>query len=435
MSNIFEALQRAEIERAGGNLPANVESVADLLEAVEKEIARKQAQAAAEESAHAPVSAVDGAAPQAEQARVLERAAEEVSAGSISAETKAEPLTAGAEDPAPWTADAGAEAKASPAGAVGETKIHETKIPETKISETKIAETKIAETTAGSRISAATIGEGKSAEVKSAETRVIGTAASASGTAGVKLSFSSAKVIQPAIASDSRLVCLTDQGGLAAEKFRLLGLKLRHMRERRKLKRIVITGTAPQEGKSLVALNLALNQARSKVLKTLVIDGDLRRPTVAARLGFDNSLPGLSECLRGERSLSEVIYKLHGTSLWLLPGGRAPENPLELMQGGRLPELLDRMGEFFDWIIIDTPPVVPVADTPFWMKLADGVLLVIREGVSEKTTVERALSSFDPTLLLGVVVNSCSRTEHDDYYSRYGQTGLGIREVAGGAEN
>ncbi|MGA2457320.1 MAG: CpsD/CapB family tyrosine-protein kinase [Terriglobales bacterium] len=237
-------------------------------------------------------------------------------------------------------------------------------------------------------------------------------------------SFAAAKVLMPALTADSRMVCLTDQGGLAAEKFRVLGLKLRHMRERRKLKRIVVTGTAPQEGKSLVAANLALNQSRSKLLKTLLLDGDLRRPTLATRFGFDRSLPGLSECLRGERQLSEVVYKLNGSGLWFLPAGRAPENPLDLMQSGRLSELLDRLGEFFDWIVIDTPPVIPVADTAFWMKLADGVLVVIREGVSEKKVIERALDSFDRAVLLGVVVNSCSRSEHKGYYSRYSQASL-----------
>jgi capsular exopolysaccharide synthesis family protein len=247
--------------------------------------------------------------------------------------------------------------------------------------------------------------------------------------------FASAKVLLPAPSADSRLVCLTDQGSLGAEKFRVLGLKLRHLRERRKLKRIVVTGTAPEEGKSLVAANLALNQSRSKVLKTLLVDGDLRRPTQASRFGFDRSLPGLSECLRGERQLSEVVYKLNGSGLWFLPAGRAPENPLDLMQTGRLPELLDRLGEFFDWIVIDTPPVVPVADTTYWMKLADGVLVVIREGVSEKKAVQRALDSFDRAVLLGVVVNSCSRSEHTYYYSRYGQATLRTGEAPPSAEN
>jgi capsular exopolysaccharide synthesis family protein len=242
-------------------------------------------------------------------------------------------------------------------------------------------------------------------------------------------------VLVPALAADSRLVCLTDQGGLAAEKFRVLGLKLRNLRERRKLKRIVVTGTAPEEGKSLVAANLALNQSRSKVLKTLLVDGDLRRPALASRFGLDHSLPGLSECLRGERQLSEVVYKLNGSGLWFLPAGCAPENPLDLMQSGRLPELLDRLGKFFDWIVIDTPPVIPVADTTFWMKLADGVLVVIREGVSEKKVVERALESFDRAALLGVVVNSCSRGDHKDYYSRYSQATVQTGEAPPSAEN
>lgn len=306
MSYIFEALQRAEIERSGGSLPHNVDSIVDLLPGVEQEIARKQALS---------------------------------------------------------------------------------ELPPPKV------------------------------ESPEAET------------------FANAKVISPVLAAESRLVCLTDQGGLPAEKFRVLGLKLRHLREQRKLKRIVVTGTAPEEGKSLVAANLALSQSRSRVLKTLLVDGDLRRPTVVSRFGFDPSLPGLSECLRGERQISEAVRKLDGTGLWILPAGRALENPLELMQSGRLPEVLDGLGKFFDWIIIDTPPVVPVADTAFWMKLADGVLLVIREGVSEKKVVARALDSFDRANLLGIVVNSCSRSEHNDYYSRYGQAKVGAGEAFRSAEN
>src|SRR5260370_17192646 len=175
--------------------------------------------------------------------------------------------------------------------------------------------------------------------------------------------FASAKVLTPALETDSRLVCLTDQGVLAAEKFRVLGLKLRHLREGRKLKRIVVTGTAPEEGKRLVAANLALNQARSKVLKTLLVDGDLRRPTLASRFGFDRSLPGLSECLRGERQLSEAVYKLSGCGLWFLPAGRAPENPLDLMQPPRLPPFLDPLGQFFHSLLITPPPFIPVSDT------------------------------------------------------------------------
>jgi protein-tyrosine kinase len=231
--------------------------------------------------------------------------------------------------------------------------------------------------------------------------------------------FTPAKTLLPALAADSRLVCLTDQGGLAAEKFRVLGLKLRHLRERRKLKRIVITSSIPEEGKSLIAANLALNQSRSKVLNAVLIDGDLRRPELGRRFGFNRNLPGLSEVLRGERELSEVVYKLEGSGLWFIPAGVTPENPIEVMQSGRLQQLLEQLETFFDWIIIDTPPVLPLADTPLWMKLADGVLLVAREGVCEKKQLERALEVIDRSTMLGVIVNSCSSNEQKYYYSRY----------------
>ena len=243
-------------------------------------------------------------------------------------------------------------------------------------------------------------------------------------------SFASAKMLLPAPAADSKLVCLTDQGGLAAEKFRLLGLKLRHLRERRKLKRIVITSSIPEEGKSLIASNLALNQSRSKILNTVLVDGDLRRPELASRFGFHRNLPGLSEVLRGERQLSEVVYKLEGSGLRFLPAGVTPENPIELMQSGRLQQLLEQLETFFDWIIIDTPPILPLADTPLWMKLADGVLLVTREGVCEKKQLERAMEVIDGSTMLGVVVNSCSSNDQKYYYARYSSAAANDEESA-----
>jgi capsular exopolysaccharide synthesis family protein len=232
--------------------------------------------------------------------------------------------------------------------------------------------------------------------------------------------LSAARVVIPTPAADARLVSLTDQGSLAAEQFRVLGLRLRHLREKRSLKRIVITSTIPQEGKTLTAVNLALNQSRSKILKTVLVDGDLRRPAVATRFGLSRSLPGLTECLRGEKQLSEVLYKMQNTNLWFVPAGLPPENPLELMQSGRAADVLGHLGNVFDWVIIDSPPVIPLADTSFWMKLSDGVLLVVREGVTEKKPLKKVLEIIDHSVLLGVLLNSCSSGDHKSYYQRYG---------------
>jgi capsular exopolysaccharide synthesis family protein len=245
------------------------------------------------------------------------------------------------------------------------------------------------------------------------------------------VAFAAAKMLAPALGAESRLVCLSDQGSMAAEKFRVLGLKLRHLKEQRQLKRIVITSSIPEEGKSLVAANLALNQSRSKILSTVLIDGDLRRPELARRFGFDRSLPGLSEVLRGERQLEEVVYKLERTGLRFIPAGVTPENPIEMMQSGRLQQILEQLDAAFDWVIIDTPPVAPLADTPIWMKLSDGVLLVAREGVCEKKQLVKAIAALDPPRVLGVVVNSCSSNDQKYYYSRYGTPPGGDGPVAG----
>lgn len=446
MSYIFEALQRAEAERAGETAPKNAESVAELLREVEQEIARKQtagelgATDAAESASQTTALASNGKMASASVASVkaasvaakmveplnVEAKVEASNVGTLKVETikvetvkvetiKVEPKIEAMEAVSVETGDATVEANSADS---------------TSLSSVR---ERWQEESALNRSAAASGGEDFAARVAfvadavpdrsspEASRQLASEMQAAKPASNREGTFADAKVLSPTLSAECKLVCLTDQGGLAAEKFRVLGLKLRHLRERRKLKRIVVTGTAPEEGKSLVAANLALNQSRSKVLKTLLIDGDLRRPTVASRFGFDRSLPGLSECLRGERELSEVVYKLNGSGLFLLPAGRAPENPLDLMQSGRLPELLDRLGTFFDWIVIDTPPVIPVADTTFWMKLADGVLVVIREGFSEKKVVERALDSFDPAVLLGVVVNSCSSSDHKDYYSRYSQ--------------
>jgi capsular exopolysaccharide synthesis family protein len=217
----------------------------------------------------------------------------------------------------------------------------------------------------------------------------------------------------------SRMVALTSKESLGAEKFRFLGVRLRQLQQVRKLKKVLITSTIPEEGKSVVSANLAVTLARKKQQKILLIDGDLRRPVLARQFGLSR-LAGLSEWLQGGTHPMENIYQLDGPGFWLLPAGRAPENPLELMQSGRLSELMEQLGQQFDWILIDSPPVLPLADTSVWTRLADGVLLVAREGKTEKRQLQRGLEALDQTKLLGVVLNSSTNTDHSNYYQRYG---------------
>ena len=226
-------------------------------------------------------------------------------------------------------------------------------------------------------------------------------------------------LLQASLPPDSKLVCLTAPESLAAEKFRFLGVRLRQLQHSRKLKKLLITSTIPEEGKSTVSANLATILARKQQPKILLLDGDLRRPSLSKQFGV-GKLPGLSEWLTGEPRPIEHIYRLEGPNVWFLPAGRPPENPLELMQSGRLSRLMEQLTTWFDWVIIDSPPVLPLADTSVWARLADGILLVTREGTTKRRSLQSGLQVLEQSKLLGAVVNSAASTDHTDYYYRYG---------------
>jgi capsular exopolysaccharide synthesis family protein len=217
---------------------------------------------------------------------------------------------------------------------------------------------------------------------------------------------------------NGKLVSVTEKDGLAAEKFRFLAVRLRQLQQTRPLKKLLITSTIPEEGKSMLAANLACTLARRKEKRTLLIDGDLRRPTVGKQLGL-GPVSGLSECLLDDTKLTASIHRLDALGLWVLPAGRSPQNPLELMQSGRLLPVMDQLTEWFDWIVIDSPPVLPLADTIIWARLADGILLATRQGKTEKKQLQRGLGMLEKSKLLGAIVNCSTNTAHSDYYAKY----------------
>lgn len=228
--------------------------------------------------------------------------------------------------------------------------------------------------------------------------------------------FPSLKVL---VLPESGLVCITDKESLAAEKFRFLGVRLRQLRQSRPLKKVLITSTIPGEGKSMVAANLACTLARRTHQKTLLLDGDLRRPSQAQLFGL-GKVPGMCEWLQAERGPINNIYHLEGTGLWILPAGSTPRNPLELMQSGGLSALMDQLTTWFDWIVIDSPPMLPLADTSVWMRSADGILLVTRQGITEKQQLQRGLEAIEQSKLIGALLNCSTTTAHNNYYYHYG---------------
>lgn len=222
--------------------------------------------------------------------------------------------------------------------------------------------------------------------------------------------------LEVCVTPSSRLVFFTEPESLAAEKFRFLGVRLRQIRQSRSLKKVLVTSTIPEEGKSLVSANLAGVLARRKD-RVLLIEGDLRRPTLAEQLGLGR-LAGLAEWLQGGLQTPSNIYHLGGPGFWIMPAGDPPANPLELMQTGRLSTLMGQLATLFDWIIVDSPPLLPLADTTVLIRMTDGTLLVTREGKTEKGLLQRGLEIIKKSDLLGVLLNGCSNPDHDSYYYR-----------------
>jgi capsular exopolysaccharide synthesis family protein len=216
---------------------------------------------------------------------------------------------------------------------------------------------------------------------------------------------------------DSHLVCLPDMESPAGEAFHLLGVRLRHLRRQRPLKKLLITSTIPQEGKSMVAANLACTIALRTQQRVVLLEGDLRRPTQSKIFGIPQK-PGICEWLSGERTLVRSMYRLQGPGIWILPAGMATGNSLELLQSGRATPLMEQLTTWFDWLIVDSPPILPLADTSVWTNLADGILLVARQGTTQKRQLERGFEAVGTQKLIGAILNSAKSVANTDYYYR-----------------
>lgn len=217
--------------------------------------------------------------------------------------------------------------------------------------------------------------------------------------------------------AEGHLVVLPDSESAAGEAFHLLGVRLRHLRRQRTLKKVLVTSTIPQEGKSMVAANLACTLALRTQQKVLLLEGDIRRPTQGRIFGLANK-PGICEWLSGENSLLKSMFRLQGPEIWIFPAGSSTGNSLELLQSGRVAPMMEQLANWFDWIVIDSPPILPLADTSVWTNVADGILLVARQGVTQKRQLQRGLEALGNQKLIGAILNSARGMPHTDYYYR-----------------
>src|SRR5580692_5729668 len=224
-------------------------------------------------------------------------------------------------------------------------------------------------------------------------------------------------MVQPPPAS--RLVAWTEPNSLGAEKFRALAVRLDHMRKQHVLNTLQVTSSVINEGKTFVAANLGATLAKYSGSKTLLIEGDLHRPTLASVFGLKD-LEGLSDWWSGRnRDLARCLLRFTGSGLWFLPAGKACDRPSEILRSAQLAEAFTELRSQFDWIVVDSTPMLPVIDANLWSKLVDGTLLVVREGVAPLKALKKGLQSLDHPKLIGVVVNEASDFDQIDYDGQY----------------
>lgn len=239
----------------------------------------------------------------------------------------------------------------------------------------------------------------------------------AAAAADPRLVFSRIRTLPVSLPAYTRLICMTDDDSPALEAFRLLSVRLRHMRRERRLKTVLITSTIPQEGKSMVAANVACALTMSAGQKVLLLEGDVRRPSLSKIFGIEPP-SGLSNCLQGDRGLSESIFFLDKPGFWLMPAGTSRSGSLDFLQSPQLPVFMEQIVPCFDWVIIDSPPVLPLADTSVWARLSDGILLVTRRGTTDKRQLIRGIEALDPAKLIGAVMNSSTTLNEKYHYYR-----------------
>ena len=218
--------------------------------------------------------------------------------------------------------------------------------------------------------------------------------------------------------------------GAGVEQFRSLRSRVYQARYEAPLKTILISSGMPSEGKSFVAANLAMSLARDNVNNILLIDADLRRPTLHSMLGAPDT-PGLSEYLAGTAELNDILQRNRSpkavdtasghsfSNLTFIPAGKCGDNSSELVANHRIEELISTLSPHFDWILIDSPPVLVVTDAVDIASAADAVLLVARGGNTPYDVAQRAQAAFRNSRILGFVLNAVKDAPRRGSYSYY----------------
>ena len=225
---------------------------------------------------------------------------------------------------------------------------------------------------------------------------------------------------------EPRLVAITHPHSTYCEEYRSLRTHVLHKSQKQKMQSIVVASVNPSEGKSITALNFSWLLAQTDGVKALIIDSDLRMPSLADYLGIETD-KGLSDILTGKGNLMDSIIKLDPVGLHLLPGGEARNDVADLLSGPKFREILRETREMFDYIIVDAPPLGIFTDATVLINQADGAMLVVRTNRTKYSDVDRILETLPRERMLGVVLNQSDDVLTESHYN-YGYYGKNFKE-------
>jgi receptor protein-tyrosine kinase len=208
-----------------------------------------------------------------------------------------------------------------------------------------------------------------------------------------------------------------------SEEFRSLRTRLNHLQTLQPIHTVVITSPSPAEGKSFAAANLAISQSHLAGNPTLLVDFDFRRPVLHNLFQIERA-PGATDLLLGNAPLAACLKRIAGTNLFVMPAGASVKNPLELLSLREVKGLFQDLPKWFNWVILDSPPLLFSADANLLGTLTDGTILVVRIGATTIDMVQRAMQSLCENNVLGIIVNGARAGElyskYTYYYSKYG---------------
>jgi capsular exopolysaccharide synthesis family protein len=226
-------------------------------------------------------------------------------------------------------------------------------------------------------------------------------------------------------ASSSQILSVLDPRTLVGEQFRLLRSKLSIMQKQRGIKTILVTSTVPEEGKTFTAFGLAGVMAQEPGKRVVLIDADMRKAGSGGEYGLNGSIgiSGLSEVLRGDVEFRKALITSKNPELYFLSSGPLPSNPSELLSTPKMEKILKEASELFDWIVIDSPPILSLVDATQIAHLCHAVLLVVRANSTPSKLVQEAANRVGRERICGLVMNRQKYNHSSRYYYGYYKSG------------